>query len=334
MTDTRCFLLIRLTRMNRWACAGTLRRVDPLADVLDISRVHGALLGNVCATAPWGLDLPRTGGASLHAVICGTAWLRVGRKEPVQLMPGDVVLLPSGVGHRLSSEPDVRCERFDRLVKEKRMTAEGDLTIGGHGARTAFVCAGYEYDLDVAHPLMSLLPEVMLVAADPVRGRRVAAIVELLAGEVGARGPGARSAGARLLDLLLIEAIRRWLEEVRDPSAASWLAALRDPTIARTLALLHARPAESWTLASLADEVHVSRATLARRFSEAVGEPPLAYLARWRMTLAAARLKHTSDTVEVIARQVGYTSEYAFNRAFSRHRGHPPGRYRRLARAA
>ncbi len=100
------------------------------------------------------------------------------------------------------------------------------------------------------------------------------------------------------------------------------------------LALLHDRPGEQWTLASLAAEVHVSRATLARRFTDAVGEPPLSYLARWRMHLAAERLKHGSETVEEIARQVGYASEYAFNRAFARHRGQPPGRYRRLARAA
>jgi AraC-like DNA-binding protein len=100
------------------------------------------------------------------------------------------------------------------------------------------------------------------------------------------------------------------------------------------LALLHDRPGAQWTLETLAREVHVSRATLARRFAEEVGEPPLAYLSSWRMHVAAQRLKHTTEPVESIAREVGYTSEYAFNRAFSRHLGHPPGRYRRLAQAA
>jgi AraC-like DNA-binding protein len=104
--------------------------------------------------------------------------------------------------------------------------------------------------------------------------------------------------------------------------------------IGRVLALLHDRPGEQWTLEKLAREVHVSRATLARRFTDEVGEPPLAYLGGWRMHIAAQRLKHTGETVESIAREVGYTSEYAFNRAFSRLRGQPPGRYRRLARAA
>jgi AraC-like DNA-binding protein len=307
--------------------------VDPLADLLDLSRVRGALMANVRAHAPWGIALPQNTGASFHAVTSGTAWLRVDGHEPLQLMPGDLLLLPSGTAHRLSSEPDGRCSPFDRTMKEELMTTEGDLELTGHGAVTMFVCAAYDYDLDVAQPLMSLLPHILHVPADPVAGRRVAAIVELLAGEIGLREPGSRAAAARLIDLLLIAAIRRWAEAQPEDASPSWLTALRDPVIGRVLALLHDRPAEQWTLEKLAREVHISRATLARRFTDEVGETPLAYLSKWRMRIAAQRLKQTSDTVESIAREVGYTSEYAFNRAFSRHRGQPPGRYRRLAQA-
>jgi AraC-like DNA-binding protein len=308
--------------------------MDPLADVLDLSRVRGALMANVRARAPWGLELPQSGGASFHAVTAGTAWARVAGHEQIQLMPGDLLLLPSGVSHRLSSTPKGTCRPFDRAMKEQLVTPEGDLELPGHGAVTTFVCAGYDYDLDVAQPLMSLLPHVLHVPADPVSGREIAALVGLLAGEIGARGAGSRAAAARLIDLLLIVAIRRWAEEQPTEAAPSWLTALRDPLIGRVLALLHDRPGEQWTLASLTDEVHVSRATLARRFTDAVGEPPLSYLGRWRMHLAAERLKNGTETVEEIGRQVGYSSEYAFNRAFARHRGQPPGRYRRLARAA
>jgi AraC-like DNA-binding protein len=307
--------------------------MDPLADVLELSRVRGALMASVRARAPWGLELPRSGGASFHAVTAGTAWLRVSGHEPVQLMPGDLLLLPSGVTHRLSSEPDGACRPFDRAAKAELMTAEGELRLGAGGAVTTFVCAGYDYDLDVGQSLMRLLPQLLHVPADPANGRDVAALVELLAGEIAVGRPGSHTAVARLIDLLLVAALRRWADEQPDGSP-SWLTALRDPLIGRVLALLHDRPAAPWTLASLAGEVHVSRATLARRFTETVGEPPLAYLGRWRMHLAAERLKHGTDTVEEIARQVGYTSEYAFNRAFARHRGQPPGRYRRLARAA
>ena len=315
-------------------CRVVLSAMDPLADVLDLSRVRGALMANVRARAAWGIQLPQNTGASFHAVTSGTAWLRVDGQDPLQLMPGDLLLLPSGIAHRVSSDPHGRCRPFDRSMKEELMTPAGDLLLPGHGATTTFVCAAYDYDLDVAQPLMSLLPHVLHLPADPVAGRATAAIVELLAGEIGLREAGSRAAAARLIELLLINAIRRWSDDQTEGAPPSWLTALRDPVIGRVLALLHDRPAEPWTLEKLAREVHISRATLARRFTDEVGEPPLAYLSGWRMRIAAQRLKHTTDTVESIAREVGYTSEYAFNRAFSRHRGQPPGRYRRVAQAA
>jgi AraC-like DNA-binding protein len=308
--------------------------MDPLADVLDLSRVRGSLVASVRAHAPWGLELPQSTGASFHAVTAGTAWLRAEGQEPLQLMPGDLLLLPAGVAHRLSSEPRGRCRPFDRSIKEELMTPEGRLELPGHGSTATFVCAGYDYDLDVAQPLMSLLPPVLHVPAEPVTGRNIAAIVDLLANEIGLREAGSRAAAARLIDLLLIAAIRRWAQAQPDSAPPSWLTALRDPVIGHVLALVHDRPADPWTLEKLAREVHISRATLARRFTDAVGTPPLTYLSNWRMQLAAQRLKHTTETVESIAHDVGYTSEYAFNRAFARHRGQPPGRYRRLAQAA
>jgi AraC-like DNA-binding protein len=306
--------------------------VDPLADVLDVSRVRGALLANVRASAPWGIAQAPSGGAFLHAITSGTAWLRLDGREPLQLMPGDLLLLPAGTSHRMSSDTEVRCRPFDRTMKAQLMTPEGDLhLLEGQGAVTTFICAAYDYDHEVAQPLMSLLPSVLHVPADPVGGRHIGAIVELLAGEVDALSPGAAAAANRLIDLLLIASIRSWTERDTGDREPSWLTALRDPVIAKALARLHERPGNPWTVEALAAEVHLSRATLARRFTAAVGEPPLAYLTRWRMVLAATRLKTTTDTVETIARDLGYTSEYAFNRAFSRHRGQPPGRYRRAA---
>ncbi len=306
--------------------------VDPLSDVLDLGRVSGALVASVRARAPWGLDLPQR--PAFHAITSGTAWAQVDDSEPLQLMPGDVLLLPAGARHQLLSEPHGTCVPFDSATKERLMTPDGDLTLGASGAVTTFVCAAVDYDLDVAEPLMGQLPPVVHVPADPVGGRDVAAIVELLAMEVGARRPGSRAAAARLIDALLIAAIRHWLDRQADDEVPSWLRALRDPLLARVIAAMHARPAEPWTVESLAREIHVSRATLARRFADVVGEPPLTYLTRWRMHLASQKLKYSTETVDAIAREVGYTSEYAFNRAFARHHGQPPGRYRRLASAA
>ena len=134
----------------------------------------------------------------------------------------------------------------------------------------------------IAHPLLSLLPDVLHLPADPVGGAKVAAILALLAGEVGGHEPGSRAGVARLVDLLLIQVVRWWIA-TGDDGRASWLRALRDPTLAAVLAAVHERPGEPWTVEALAATAHVSRATLARRFAEEVGEPPLAYLTRWRM---------------------------------------------------
>jgi AraC-like DNA-binding protein len=303
--------------------------MDPLADVLEVSRVRGALMAAVRARAPWGLALPGSDWASLHAITCGAAWVWTDAEGPLQLMPGDVVLLPAGSPHEVASAPDVPSTPFDPSLKEEAMTTGGELELGASdGATTTFVCAAYHYDHDVAQPLMDLLPAVLHIPADPVGSRDVAPLVELLAREQGERLPGAQTSTARLIDLLLISAVRSWLEHAPD-DGPSWLTALRDPMIGRALSLMHESPGEQWTLESLASAVHVSRATLARRFVAEVGEAPLAYLTRWRMDLAARRLRTSSDPIEGIAVDVGYTSPYAFNRAFRRHRGVPPGRYRR-----
>jgi transcriptional regulator GlxA family with amidase domain len=137
---------------------------------------------------------------------------------------------------------------------------------------------------------------------------------------------------ARLIDLLFVQLVRAWISTTHD-SEVSWLRALHDPIVAEALALLHQQPERDWTVEALAAETHVSRAALNRRFTKLVGEPPASYLTRWRMDLAAKRLRATNDPVAAIANAVGYTSEYAFSRAFSRARGQPPGRYRNRARA-
>ena len=290
--------------------------MDPLADVIDLARVRGALLSSVRASAPWGLALPQGDGASFHAVTSGTAWMCVAEHEPIQLMPGDLVLLPTGAPHTMSSDLSVDCPPY--------VKTPGELAIGGTGAVTTLACAGYSYDLEVAPRLMSLLPTVLHVPADPAEGRDVAAIVELLAREVGGRGAGSRTAVARLIDLLLIVAIRAW-----QPEAPSWLAGLHDPVVARALALLHERPGEAWTLEKLAREVGLSRSALAERFTHFVGEPPVQYLTRWRMQVAARLLADGHAKVATIALQVGYDSEAAFSRAFKKLAGVPPAAWRR-----
>jgi AraC-like DNA-binding protein len=303
--------------------------MDPLADVLEVSRVRGAVTAQVAAHEPWGLSFAHSPSAAFHAVTAGDCWLAVDGSPPLRLMPGDVVLLPTGAAHTLASAPGGPTQAYDRVAKKQMLTPAGDLRLdGGSGACTRLLCAAYSYDPEVAHPLLSIIPPVLhLPAGAPGEDLAVAATLRLLATELEGRRPGSRVAIDRLIDLLFVQVLRGWLREQPD-DRASWLRALRDPATASALALLHAQPAKAWTVEALARELNVSRATLARRFHHFVGDSPVAYLTRWRMELAAQQLRDTTDTVGTVAHRIGYSSEYAFSRAFSRLRGIPPGRYR------
>jgi AraC-like DNA-binding protein len=304
---------------------------DPLADVLDLSRVSGALLAQLVVQDPWAIAVDPTPAAVFHAIVAGTCWLRVSGSEPIQLMTGDVVLLPTNVAHEIASEPEGPALSLGMLDKVAVRTPAGEYVLEGQGPVTRILCVSYEYDHEVAHPLMSLLPSVLhLPAGDPVDDGGIAATLRVIMYELGGRPPGSRAAASRLVDVLLVHVLRTWLRKQELEEAGNWLLGLRDPIVAATLARIHQLPQTNWTIESLAREASVSRATLARRFSSLVGEPPLAYLTRWRMDLAAQRLRDTNDTIEVIAAAVGYQSEYSFSRAFARARGEAPGRYRRL----
>lgn len=305
---------------------------DPLADVLQLARVSGAVLAQLVAHEPWGVQVDPQPGASFHAVLAGSCWLRIDDAEPLRLMPGDVVLLPTNVSHLLSSGPRTRTMPLTRATKVGLRTEEGAVELPGIGAVTRILCASYDYDHEVAQPLMSLLPRVLhLAAGAPGDDGAVTAALSLLRHELTGAPPGSRAVVSRLVDVLLVHVVRAWLRTL-PAGDGSWLRALHDPVIAQALALLHAAPERPWTIEDLAAELHTSRATLTRRFTALVGEPPLTYLTRWRMDIAAQRLRETDDSVAAIGTTVGYASEHAFSRAFSRARGQPPRRYRIAAR--
>ena len=307
--------------------------VDPLADVFDLSRVSGAVMAQLIAHEPWGLAVDPVPGAAFHAVVAGSCWLRIPDRVRHHMMPGDVVLLPTNTPHELVSSVDAQTDSLARFDTDTGRTPDGDMVIQGPGAGTRVLCAAYDYDHEVAHPLMSQLPPVLYVPAGrPGDDGAVAATLRLLALELGGRPPGSRAAVGRLIDVILIHMMRAWLRMQEDDATDGWLLALRDPVVARAMTAIHQRPREPWTTESLAREVSVSRATLARRFAHLLGETPPEYLTCWRMDLAAQRLRDTDDTVGAIAAAVGYRSEYSFSRAFTRHRGLAPGRYRRHAR--
>ena len=307
--------------------------MDALTAVLAVAGVRGTVAATLDAAEPWGLALDAVPGAAFHAVTDGLAWLRIPGRPDTRLMPGDVVLLPTGITHSLASAPDADTAPFDHLAAEQALAAGQDLRLGAGPGQTRILCASYHQDPATTVPLLTLLPDVLHIPARQA-GAALDATLRLLACEISRPQPGASAVLDRIVDILLVQLLRAWLDAAPAPDrAASWLSALTDPVAGPALAVLHTQPGRDWTIPSLAAAIGVSRATLARRFPAQVGCTPAAYLTRWRMDLAAARLRDTDDTVGVIARSLGYTSEYAFNRAFTRDRRIPPGRYRARSRA-
>jgi len=308
--------------------------MDALDAVLAAAGVRGTIAATLNAAGPWGLNLDDIPGAAFHAVTDGTAWLCLRGQPDIRLLPGDVVLLPTGAAHVLASDPAADTVPFDRAAAQRALSAGEELHLGCGAPQARILCATYRQDPAITMPLLTLLPDLLHIPA----ARASAALgttLRLLAQELGEPAPGSAAVLNRIVDILLVQVLRTWLTAApAPPRGPSWFAALTDPVVGPALAAVHTQPGRDWTVASLAAATGVSRATLARRFPEKVGDTPAAHLTRWRMDLAAQRLRDSDDTVSAIARTVGYTSEYAFSRAFTRARGIPPGRYRARSRPA
>jgi AraC-like DNA-binding protein len=306
--------------------------MDVLADVLAVSGVRGALGARIEAGEDWGWWAEPAHGAAFHAITSGTVWLGWPGHPPRELMPGDVVLLPGGADHVLASDADALARTGEHRSDGWERTDAGAVRIGSGAVRTHILCAQYVQDPVVTTQVLDLLPDLVHIRAQD-GGDALQDTVRLLGHELAHPQLATAAVLGSLVDILLIQVLRVWLGSQPVPCAPSWLGVLADPVVGAAVAKLHEDPARAWTTALLARETAVSRATLSRRFPAVVGKTPGAYLTDWRMDLAARRLRDTDDTLESIAHSVGYTSVYAFSRAFSRARSQPPGRYRVAARA-
>ncbi|RJG14155.1 AraC family transcriptional regulator [Pseudomonas cavernicola] len=309
--------------------------VDPLGEALHFLRMSGAFYCSSEFTAPWGLALPLMQQCLMfHVVTSGRCWLEVEGSDPLLLQPGDLALVPHGEGHRLTSEPGIAAAPLFDLPREGVSERYEILRHGGGGAATTLVCGAVRFDHPAAHQLVRLLPRVISVeASNSPQVDWIQSTLRFITAEAKALRPGGETVITRLADILVIQAIRAWIE--RDPSAQTgWLGALQDKQIGRAITLIHRDPARAWTLASLAGEVAMSRSAFAARFTELVGVPAMHYVARWRMHLALSWLKENDAGIGDLASRLGYQSEAAFSRAFKRFIGVSPGAIRRNAGAA
>ncbi|BDP44291.1 AraC family transcriptional regulator (plasmid) [Deinococcus aetherius] len=311
-------------------------RIDSLPDVL--TQVLGAVhLGSSLSArtelgAPWATHAGGVGQrAGFHIVVEGRCWARAdGSSEQVELGPGDIVLFPHGTGHTLCDHPATPPIEFEPLVASIRPGESRALPTGGSGPSTVLLCGSYSLSADGSHPLLRGFPHLLHVPAEGGQGRALRATVDLLAEEALHPGSGGGLVVGRLVDLVFVYALRDWLAHHADARHRSWFGALQNPLVGPAIHAIHGGPAFPWTVAALAQLCGLSRAAFSRRFHQAVGEPPLTYVARWRMTVAAELLEEGTRVADV-AQQVGYENEFAFAKAFKRVRGRAPGQVRRAA---
>jgi AraC-like DNA-binding protein len=267
-----------------------------------------------------------------HVVTAGRLWLETEADEGDWFQLGDLALVPHGDGHALRSEPGAPAPGILDLEREAVSDRYEVLRHGDGGAPTGLICGAVRFEHPAAGNLIQILPKTIRIEASSTpRLDWMQSTLRLMASEASELRPGGEAVITRLGDILVIQAIRAWMES--DPAARrGWLGALQDPQVGRAISAIHREPARDWTVASLAQEVAMSRSAFAARFTELVGEPVMSYVARWRMHVAVAALRDEGATVAQLADRLGYRSEAAFSRAFKRVIGVSPGAIRRSAR--
>lgn len=310
--------------------------MDPLSDVLRAVRLDGAYFYFVEAAKPWSVAaaparelspriLPDAEHlVSYHILVRGSCWAGVAGQAQVRMEPGDVVVFPHGDAYLISSTGDAR----DTALRLANSPARYPTTVrlGPNVSRdTKFVCGFLGCDARPFNPLLASLPRLMHVRGGA--GGWLSTFPQQAVAESQEARVGSATMLTRMAELMFVEVLRRHVEQL-PPQHTGWLAGLRDPVVGPALAALHDRPAHDWTLAELARTTASSRTVLAERFTQIVGSPPMLYLTRWRLQLAAERLTNGSAKIAAIAAQVGYESAAAFSRAFKRETGLSPDAWR------
>lgn len=308
--------------------------VDPLTDFLDGPRARGAFILHLQLARPWSVEIADDAPLTLMAVLTGDTWLRPVGHPPTLLHAGDVALVRHGVRYVVADSadraPDVRIGPGQTCTGSGGRDLSDEWGIGPRrwgndpaGGDTMLV-GSYLAGAETGTLLLRALPEVVVV-----RGVSSPAL-ELLMDEAGRTGVAQASVLDRLLDVLLISVVRAWSESLRE-GEPNWLTAGRDPLVRDALRLIHARPEHAWTVESLAAATGTSRAALARRFTQLVGTPPIGYLSRWRLALAADLLQDPGLTLSAVSRRVGYATPFSMSAAFKKQYGVSPQQYRARA---
>lgn len=304
---------------------------DPLGQALHFLRMTGTFYCYSELSAPWGLSMPAIPRSLMfHVVISGECRLSLGSGSATVIRPGELVLVPHGRGHDLMDRLEQVPVPILDLEREHISPRYERLSYGGGGQAVTLVCGAVQFEHPAAFELARQLPEVIHVRDwPPAEAAWIRSTLELMQSEAESMRPGGETVMTRLADILVIQAIRTWIESAPE-AQTGWLRALHDPRIGRAIMAIHRDPGGHWSVESLADHVGMSRSAFAARFSEMVGETPAAHLVRWRMQLASAWLREESSSIAEIAERLGYSCQAAFSRAFKRSVGIPPSRARAI----
>ncbi len=296
--------------------------MDPLSDIVALLRPRAAIAKPISGRGRWGVRYRAYDAPGFTLVLTGEAWVALGDREPLRIAEGDFLLLPTTPAFSLYSEPGVACIPAEPLAEAVRH--------GEQDGAPDFAALGGSFSIESvnAQLLLTLLPDAIFIPASAGRGTRFGRMIELLSEECMADHPGKELVIQRLLEMLLVEALR-W--DVGDDTAASanLLNGLRDPAMARALRAIHEDVRTRWTVAELAGIAGMSRSGFAARFNEVVGCAPIEYLARWRIAIAKQALLSGAKSLDRIADEIGYESASAFSTAFSKRLGCSPGRFAR-----
>jgi AraC-like DNA-binding protein len=303
---------------------------DQLGEALHMLQVTGALYCRAELTAPWGIDVPRLDGLMMfHIVTAGRCWLEVEGHAPRLLQPGSLALVPHSTPHLLRSDLDAAAEPLFDIPVELVSDRYEIIRLGGGGEPAQVTCVVAEPDQESARRLVAQLPDVLVVDAwDDGDASWLHSTLRLMTREAAALRPGGEMVLTRLADVLVVQAVRAWLESAPE-ARVGWLAALRDEHVGRALIAIHRSPEKDWGVDSLARRVGMSRSAFSARFTDLVGESVMRYVTDWRMQLARTHLQSSSEPLSAVAHRFGYQSEAAFSRAFVRRFGIRPGAVRR-----
>jgi AraC-like DNA-binding protein len=305
--------------------------MDALAHLLNDVRTTGALFGRTIMSPPWSVRFADSTPLTLVTMLRGQGWVLPDDAEPAALDHGDVAIVAGPASFSIADAPETKTPP---LYTMRGADCRDDLALGVHtcgeqiDGPNVLLTATYDVRGRVCERLLNVLPRVLAVPNDG----DLCPVLDLTVAEIEREEPGQQAVLDRLLDLLLLTTLREWFARP-DACAPPWYRALSDPVVGPALRALHDEPARPWTVAALAEEAGVSRATFARRFTDLLGEAPMSYLTSWRLSLAVDLLQRTDATVEEVARQVGYESGFGLSVAFKRVYGTRPSEYRAAATA-